>query len=52
MPIRTASLNHQIQKSGARLHLAMASRVRSRGVDQPASGQEQALRSYDELAAA
>lgn len=43
MPIRTASLNHQIQKNGARLHLAMASRAHSQGADQPASEHEQAL---------
>lgn len=43
MPIRTASLNNQIHKNGARLHLAMANRVHSKGADQPASEQEQAL---------
>lgn len=43
MPIRHASLTHQIKKNGARLHLAMASRVRSQGADQPASEHEQAL---------
>jgi hypothetical protein len=43
MPIRIASLSHQIQKNGARLHLAMASRTFSKGVDQPASDHEQAL---------
>ena len=43
MPIRTASLAHQIQKNGARLHLAMASRVHSQGADHPASEEEQAL---------
>ena len=43
MPIRTASLNHQIHKIGARLHLAMASRAHSRGADQPLSEREQAL---------
>ena len=43
MPIRTASLTHQIQKNGARLHLAMASRAHSQGADQPASEHEQAL---------
>ena len=43
MPIRTASLTHKIQKIGARLHLAMASRVHSRGADQPPSDEEKAL---------
>lgn len=43
MPIRTATLNHQIQKNGARLHLAMMSRVHTHGADQPASEHEQAL---------
>ena len=43
MPIRTASLTHQIQKNGLRLHLAMASRANSQEADQPASAQERAL---------
>ncbi len=43
MPIRTASLRHQIEKNGARLHLAMASRAHSQGAAQPASEHEQAL---------
>jgi hypothetical protein len=43
MPIRTASLAHEIQKNGARLHLAMLSRVHSQGADQPASELELAL---------
>ena len=43
MPIRTASLSHQIQKNGARLHLAMVTRTRSQGADQPASEAEHAL---------
>ena len=43
MPIRTASLSRQIHNNGARLHLAMASRVHSHGAAQPASEQEQAL---------
>jgi hypothetical protein len=43
MPIRTASLTTQIRKNGARLHLAMASRIQSRGAEQPPSDQEQAL---------
>ncbi len=43
MPHRTSSLNKQIQKNGARLHLAMATRVHSFGADRPASEHEQAL---------
>ncbi|MEQ1686758.1 MAG: hypothetical protein ABL916_24155 [Burkholderiaceae bacterium] len=44
MPIRTSSsLNHQIQKNGARLHLATVTRTHSKGVDQPPSEAEQAL---------
>lgn len=43
MPIRTASLTNQIHKNGAKLHLAMLTRVRSRGEGQPASEHEQAL---------
>lgn len=43
MPIRTASLTHQIQKNGARLHLAMASRAHSQGADMPASAHELTL---------
>ena len=43
MPIRTATLTRQIQKNGARLHLAMTTRARSQGADQPASEHEQAL---------
>ena len=43
MPIRTASLNKQIQKNGARLHLAIVSRVHSEGAETPASEYEQAL---------
>ena len=44
MPIRTASLNKQIQKNGAQLHLAIASRVHWEGAEHPASEHEQALR--------
>ena len=43
MPIRTATLNHQLHRNGVRLHLAMMSRVRSQGADQPPSEDEQAL---------
>jgi hypothetical protein len=43
MPIRTASLNHQIQNNGARLHLAMVTRARSQGPGEPPSAHEQAL---------
>jgi len=44
MPIRSSSLNRQIHKLGARLHLAVLSRTRSQGPDQPPSTAEQALR--------
>jgi hypothetical protein len=44
MPIRSASLNKQIHKNGARLHLAMAIRVHSEGADRAPSEHEQALR--------
>ena len=43
MPIRTSSLNKVIHKNGARLHLAMMSRVHSEGADHPASEHEQTL---------
>lgn len=43
MPIRTASLTPQIQKNGARLHLAMARRTQSHGADSSPSEEEQAL---------
>lgn len=43
MPIRTASLSKQIEKNGAKLHLAMMSRAHSRGADQEASDIEQGL---------
>ena len=43
MPIRTASLNKQIHKNGIKLHLAMATRIRSNGADHPASDNEQGL---------
>lgn len=49
MPIRTATLNKQIQHNGQRLHLAMASRVRSQGADHPPSDEEQALREERQL---
>jgi len=44
MPIRTASMNHQIRKNGARLHAAIMARVHSEGDAGPASEDEQALR--------
>lgn len=37
MPIRHATLNHQLQQNGARLHTAMMIRVRSHGEDGPPS---------------
>lgn len=43
MPIRTASLSHQIHNNGVRLHLALVTRVRSQGADQPPSELEKAL---------
>ena len=43
MPIRTASVNPQIKKNGAVLHLAIASRIASQGADAPPSEREQAL---------
>jgi len=43
MPIRTATLSKQIQKNGAKLHLAMLSRVHSQGADHEVSEAEQAL---------
>ncbi|MEO7152230.1 MAG: hypothetical protein ABIX46_11050 [Burkholderiaceae bacterium] len=44
MPIRTASLNPQIKKNGAVLHLAIASRTQSQGADAAPSELEQTLR--------
>jgi hypothetical protein len=43
MPIRTATLSKQIQKNGAKLHVAMLARVHSQGADHEASETEQAL---------
>lgn len=43
MPIRTATLRHQLEQNGAKLHAAMVARVQSRGADQPPSEKEQAL---------
>ena len=43
MPIRIASLNRQIEKTGAKLHLAMLSRAHSHGADGAPSAQERAL---------
>jgi hypothetical protein len=43
MTIRIASLSKQIQKTGARLHLAMLSRVHSQGLDHEPSETERAL---------
>ena len=43
MPIRTASLNPQIKKNGAVLHLVIANRVASQGADAPPSDVEQVL---------
>ena len=43
MPLRTATLRHQLELNGARLHAAMLARALSRGADQPPSDKEQAL---------
>jgi hypothetical protein len=43
MPIRTATLRHQLEHNGAKLHAAMLARVQSRGTDQPPTEKEQAL---------
>lgn len=43
MPIRGATLNHQLHKNGARLHLAMLTRIHSHGADGAPSDEEQAL---------
>ena len=43
MPIRDATLNHQLHQNGARLHLAMLARIHSHGADEPASEDELAL---------
>ena len=40
MPIRHATLNHQLQQNGARLHVAMMIRTRSHGADDPPSAEE------------
>jgi len=44
MPIRTASLNPQLHKNGARLHQIMAARVQLHGADHPPSEAEVTLR--------
>jgi len=43
MPIRIASLHRQIEKSGAKLHRALVSRIHSHGADDASSDQERAL---------
>jgi hypothetical protein len=43
MPIRTASLNKQIKKNGARLHQAIEARVHSEGAEHAPSEHEKAL---------
>lgn len=43
MPIRTASLHRQIEKTGAKLHRAIESRIHSHGDDGTPSDQERAL---------
>ncbi|MDQ6627296.1 MAG: hypothetical protein M3Z29_02435 [Pseudomonadota bacterium] len=44
MPVRIASLSRQLQKNGARLHLAIADRPNSASADQQQSEREKALR--------
>jgi hypothetical protein len=43
MPIRIASVNHKLEKNGARLHLAMLARIHSQGADHEPSEAELAL---------
>jgi hypothetical protein len=43
MPIRIASVTHQLKRNGASLHAAMMRRIDSGGADQPPSAEEQAL---------
>lgn len=43
MPIRIASLHRQIEKTGAKLHRAMVSRIQLHGADDAPSDQERAL---------
>ena len=43
MPIRIASLHRQIEKSGAKLHRAMLSRIHSHGADDAPSDHERVL---------
>ena len=44
MPMRFASLSHQIQRNGLRLHLAIASRAVSHGPEEGDGDAEKALR--------
>lgn len=43
MPIRTATVNRQLEKNGARLHQAMMARIQARGEDHEPSEEERAL---------
>ena len=43
MPIRTASVNRQLEKNGQRLHQALMARVHAQGADQEPSEAERAL---------
>jgi hypothetical protein len=43
MPIRTASMNPQIRKNGAKLHVARSIRLHSQSADAAPSAQESAL---------
>ena len=40
MPLRHASMHHQLQRNGMRLHAAMMSRIQSHGADDPPSEEE------------
>jgi hypothetical protein len=43
MPLRHASVNHKLEKNGAKLHQAMLMRIHSQGADQEPSEAERAL---------
>jgi len=40
MPLRHATMQHQLHKNGVRLHAAMMSRIHSHGADDPPSQEE------------
>ena len=43
MPIRTATVNRQLEKNGERLHRAMMARIQTHGADHEPSEEERAL---------